>query len=193
GKAWEVETTAEFSGEVIVLISYGITGLKPEQELNLKLMILEGEKWVDITSWVDVENKVVCGKTSHLGLFAVMLELPRVTLDIDPDTLNLKSNGKWITAYIELSGAWNVGDIDPTSVKLNENFLREGPIEIGDHDGDGIPNLMVKFSRRTVKESLGVGEVEMKVSGNINAPPLLVIPFEGKDTIRTIKPGRGPK
>ncbi len=45
--------------------------------------------------------------------------VPRlVSLDVDPDTLNLKSQGKWVTAYIEAENA-SVTDIDPYSLRLN--------------------------------------------------------------------------
>jgi hypothetical protein len=39
-------------------------------------------------------------------------------IDIDPDTLNLKSKIKWVTAYIELPGGYDVADIDVGTVKL---------------------------------------------------------------------------
>ncbi len=42
-------------------------------------------------------------------------------VDIDPDTLNLDSKGKWITAYIEMSGGYDVRLIDKSTILLNDN------------------------------------------------------------------------
>jgi len=79
------------------------------------------------------------------------IETVHATIDIDPDTLNLRSRGKWITCYVELPEGYNVSDIDVTSVMLNDTV----PVclkahAIGDYDEDGIPDLMVKFGRAEV-------------------------------------------
>ena len=83
--------------------------------------------------------------------------LIRPTIDIDPDTLNLIGNGKWVTAYIELPENYYPDEIDISSIQL-EGFLPvdpAGPTEIGDYDVDGVPDLMVKFDRAAVQEYLG--------------------------------------
>lgn len=112
------------------------------------------------------------------------------TLDFDPDTLNLKSKGKYITAYIELPAEYNVADIDVNTVLLNEIVAAENsPTAIGDHDGDGITDLMVKFPRDAVQASLGevAGElVDVTVSGSLTDDTS----FEGVDTIRVILKGK---
>ncbi len=41
------------------------------------------------------------------------------TIDVDPDTLNLRSNGEWITAYITLPLGYGMTDIDSDTVKLD--------------------------------------------------------------------------
>jgi hypothetical protein len=74
------------------------------------------------------------------------------TLDIDPDTLSLRSRGRWITAYLELSGGKGVTDIDVGTLLLNGTIPAEiWPTSIGDYDEDGIPDLMVKFNRSRVQ------------------------------------------
>lgn len=111
------------------------------------------------------------------------------TIDIDPDTLNLKSQGKWITCYIELpiesSLTYNVRDIDIGSILLNEEIPAETwPTNIGDYDGDGVEDLMVKFDRADVGAILEPGDnVEISITGRVNG-----VPFEGKDYIRVIAP-----
>jgi hypothetical protein len=68
------------------------------------------------------------------------------------------------------------------------------PVEIGDYDEDGIPDLMAKFSRASVVEWLGIVdyseepgksfEVTLKISGRVKNTL-----FEGYDTIRILTEG----
>ena len=115
-------------------------------------------------------------------LYALKIPVVGVTLRIDPNTLNLNSKGKWITAYIELPESYNVRDIDASTVKLNGLVSAElHPTEIGDYDGDNIPDLMVKFDRTSIIGSLNIGEATLTITGEVNG-----IPFEGSDIIRVI-------
>ncbi len=114
--------------------------------------------------------------------------IARATIDFDPDTLNLKSKGKWVTAYIELPNAYDVDEIDISTVRLNDTVLALAhPTQVGDYDSDGVADLMVKFDRSDVQSILEPGdEVEVTVSGQlINGTP-----FEGTDTIRVIEKGK---
>jgi PKD repeat protein len=74
------------------------------------------------------------------------------TIDFDPDTLNLKSKGEWVTAYIEFPEGYDVADINVSSILLNGTISVDpnASTAIGDYDGDGIPDLMVKFDRAEV-------------------------------------------
>jgi hypothetical protein len=105
------------------------------------------------------------------------------TIDINPDTLNVKSNGEWITAYIELPEGYDVADIDVSTILLEDEIPAEAyPTGIGDYDYDGIADLMVKFDRSVVQEILEPGEeVEITVTGEVAGTP-----FEGSDTIIVI-------
>lgn len=110
------------------------------------------------------------------------------TIDIDPNTLNLYSKGRWITVYIELPENYNVSDINASTVKLNGKIPAEShPTEIGDHDTDGIPDLMVKFDRQELIATLGSGEISITITGFANG-----ILFEGNHTIRTKSPSAKP-
>lgn len=113
-------------------------------------------------------------------------ELPssvEATADVDPDTLNLKSNGEWITAYITLPEGYSVEDIDVASVELIHNDFALAA-DWGEVQ-DGV--LMVKFDRATLRNYLGEVDVDdgdrfydirLTVRGNI-AGRL----FIGSDTI----------
>ena len=105
------------------------------------------------------------------------------TIDFDPAELNLKSKGTYVTVFIELPRGYHVGQIDVSSIMLNEVVpALTKPTEVGDYDGDGIPDLMVKFDRAAVQEILQVGEqVEVTITGKAAG-----VTFQGADTIRVL-------
>lgn len=114
----------------------------------------------------------------------ILVPMP-ATIDFDPDTLNLKSEGKYVTVYIELPDCdIGVNDIVITTVELNGIPALETPTpEIGDHDGDTIPDLMVKFDREAVQNLLMPGDpVIITISGSCGDGIL----FEGTETTRVI-------
>ncbi|UCH31912.1 MAG: hypothetical protein JSV05_00465 [Candidatus Bathyarchaeota archaeon] len=119
--------------------------------------------------------------------------VPRIVaiLDIDPDTLNLRSQGSWITVYIELPNGHEVSDINVSTVLLNDTIPAEShPMDVEDHDEDNITDLMVKFNRADVidfiSNSLASTEkfqiVTLTVTGTLSTLPQ----FEGSDEIRII-------
>lgn len=107
-----------------------------------------------------------------------------LTVEISPKTLNLKSNGKWVTVIITFPEDISADDVDIESLELevdgksiSANWTRAG---------EGV--MMVKFSRDELKEIVdGLGEVEIQVSGDLVGGGS----FEGFDTIRVINPGKG--
>jgi parallel beta-helix repeat protein len=107
-------------------------------------------------------------------------------VDIDPDTLNLKSQGQDITGYIELPPGFDVGQIDVSTVLLNGQVPAQlHPVEVGDYDGDGIADLMVKFDRAATCAIVEVGDaVQITVAGQLSDGT----EFEGCDKIRVIAP-----
>lgn len=153
----------------------------------------EGEFY---TSWIDgVQLEESVTVSPFHTTFPSCPRILSATIDIDPDTLNLKSKGKFITCYIELPEDYYVEDIDRDSVALteiNDDLLDPplytvGPSEIGDYDEDGIPDLMVKFDREELIAVLGVGdEVEIKATGKLINGTL----FKGSDTIKVIDKGK---
>jgi len=101
------------------------------------------------------------------------------TVNIDPNTLNLKSRGKWITAYIELPEDYGDESINFSTILLN-NVLPAVRVKAS----------MVKFDRADVIKYI-IDSVDMTgrfmtitltVTGELNDGTL----FEGHDEIRII-------
>lgn len=134
------------------------------------------------TSWsYDAQREIVEVTVTHESAAEIVLEWGvHATVDIKPDTLNLKSKSKRITAYIELPEGYNVDDVDIYTVTLNNTGQAElHPAKIGDYDNDGVLDLMVKFDRVLVVDLLSVGEATLTITGEVAGTP-----FQGSDTIR---------
>jgi len=119
------------------------------------------------------------------------------TLDVDPTSLNLRSEGKWITAYIELPEGYDVNDLNVSTIMLNGTVLAElSPIAIGDYDNDTIPDLMVKFNKTedisyilaNVNMTELIEERFMTLALTITGKLYDRTPFQGSDTIKIILP-----
>jgi len=104
----------------------------------------------------------------------------RAIIDIDPNTLNLQSKGKWITCYIWLPKDYDVADVDPDTILLNGQV---GPDWSWIDEDEQM--LMAKLPRSQVQEILEPGEVELTVTGEL----VDRTKFEGSDTIRVIDKG----
>ncbi|MEW5759566.1 MAG: PQQ-binding-like beta-propeller repeat protein [Candidatus Thermoplasmatota archaeon] len=115
----------------------------------------------------------------------------KAVINFDPDTLNLKSKGKWVTVYIEFPYGYDVSQINISTVVLNDIVYAENNTkydfvslpEIKDRDGNGLVEFMVKFDRAMVQDILSPGDnVEIKTIGYLFDG----LPFGGKDWIRVI-------
>jgi len=108
-----------------------------------------------------------------------------LTVEIHPETLNLKSNGRWITCLIRPPAGYDVEDIDVDTVVL---CYGDEEVEVDRWNIEGNA-LMVKFDRSEVAEILAGAEneeVELTIKAKVNGKT-----FEGSDTIRVISPGKG--
>jgi hypothetical protein len=136
---------------------------------------------------------VMCFSAIVLVVFQVVGQYGRAyvieaTVDIKPETLNLNTHGKWITAYIELPDGYNASDINTASILLENMF----GVARSSMEGRA---LMVKFETDRVTEYLWDrllhmggyrAHVDLTVQGQLRDST----PFGGKDTITIMDPTR---
>jgi len=119
---------------------------------------------------------------AHAFLLKPILPAIEAEIDINPSMLNLQSKGKWITCHIRLGEDYNVVDIDPNTVLLEEQIAAD-LIKL---EGQA---AMAKFSSSSLQEMLAdldtLGEVELLVTGEL----IDGTKFEGTDTIKVIDKG----
>lgn len=106
----------------------------------------------------------------------VELRTIEARIEIHPETLNLKSNGKWVTCIIELPDYLDESDIDPSTVLLEGIITAQKPVLTGH-------SLNVKFDRSELEDLLTSGKgIVLTVSGRLwNG-----MAFQGTDSIDAI-------
>ena len=101
---------------------------------------------------------------------------------IVPRTINLASKGKSITCYIWLPEDYNVTDIDPNSIVL-ENGIEPDEFSVKEERQVAV----LSFSREDVQAILDIGETELTITGRLTDGNI----FEGTDTIKVIDKSSG--
>ena len=134
----------------------------------------------------DCEEKYNCRADYEMCMMPVEEEV--ITADCDPDTLNLKSNGNYVTCYLSSTYENGVEDIDQTSLWLHlADTTSSLPALFSAIEED---MLMVKFSRPALIAAIAETalplprDVELMVSGDQDAGDS----FEAMDTITAINP-----
>jgi len=131
-------------------------------------------------AWAENELGVV-GRNSDVSFNVRVTEL---SVDVNPDTLNFRSNGRWITVRITPPSGRTADQIDIDTLMLWVDG--EGIPALWGNVQDGV--LMAKFDRASLQEIVVEGEsVEIRVTGEYTDGT----GFEGYDTIRVINPGKG--
>ena len=113
-------------------------------------------------------------------------------VDVDPDTLNTRLIGSGmrnVTVSIELPAGTNVAGAAAGSLRLFADgtpiAAQTTPFSVGDTDGDGAPDLKVRFSREALVAALAgyPGNVEVTVVGYLADGQV----FVGSDVVRVLR------
>lgn len=140
----------------------------------------------------EVEDFLVTDRFKVQGLALTIIPevIVEVAVDIDPHTLNLQSEGKWINCHIWLPEDYNVADVNAYSVFLEFPEDEIGAEWIWANEQKRV--LMTKFSRLAVQQVLSdmndvldTGQAELTVTGELMDGTR----FEGADTIKVIDKG----
>ena len=142
---YEINTSAEFSGQVHICITYEDTNLPLFREQRYRLLhwvpgefgVVEAH-WVDITDpgYPDTTANIICGTTSSFSLFAIgsILDTDEDGLfDMDEEELGTDPNDP---------DSDDDGLSDGAEVELQDTFFGACPSPlIADSDGDGLDDL----------------------------------------------------
>jgi sugar lactone lactonase YvrE len=106
------------------------------------------------------------------------------TVACAPSVVNLASRAPWLTVYLE-SDEFDLGDLDLSSVRLAGSVPPAGKFAVvGDHDRDGVPDLMLKFGRPALDPLLRPGTNRLELSGRLRSGA----PFSGAADLTVIDP-----
>ena len=114
-------------------------------------------------------------------------KLINADVEAQPKTLNLKSNGKYITATIKLASK-DDSLVNAASIRMNINgvtiFAQSAPMEAGDLGRDANGKLTVKFDRQQVINALAGlnGSIPFSITGYLQDGRT----FTGKDSFKVI-------
>jgi hypothetical protein len=129
-------------------------------------------------------NDEAADRAGRAYVFSVQPSVLETTIDLDPNAINLKSHAPWLTAYIEPSG-FDPSSIDLSTLRLAGSVPAVSKFAIvGDHNRNGMPDLMVKFSRIALDPLLTPGMVDLEVTGSLVTGEN----FTGSDEVRVIDP-----
>ena len=108
------------------------------------------------------------------------------SMELNPDTLNEESRGKYVTAYLEFNEDIDVYQIYMNGVGLILNghmilWAQPKDITFTDFNENGIDDLTIKFDRQSVLESIRTGDVELSVIGLVDNQI-----FQESDMVRVI-------
>ncbi len=152
---------------------------------------LGGDGIVDILCVIDGFNR------DNYPLMSPWTNAITAAVEVEPNALNLRSGGGWITAYIELTEGYNasyinvftilLGDTVPAVADPKYDFVTNSGEYLTDRDGDGFLERMVKFDKAMVTEyitdvlGMEYGNLTLAITGQVAGTS-----FNGLCTIKVL-------
>jgi hypothetical protein len=124
-------------------------------------------------------NPRVIGGRIDMGAYEYVLPI-LANIRIIPRTISLASSGKWIATFLWLPEDYDVADIDPNSILL-ENEIEPERFLVNEEQ----QVAMVRFNQSEVQGILDAGEVELTITGQLTDKIL----FEATDVIKAVDGG----
>lgn len=111
------------------------------------------------------------------------------SIQITPRTLNIKSNGRWITGKLKLPNTIDIQNINVSSIMLNETIPVELMPTFTEEENESEFDLVIKFGRQKVIEMISknclpnkFATVILTVTGKLTNGTS----FRGSDTIKIL-------
>ena len=126
---YDVTTTALFSGTVHVCVNDGAVTFGGT---DLHLLHFENGSWVDVTTTVDSSAHVICGTTTSLSPFAVVVRLDQTPPVANPVPTTAANATGWYNAPVTVN--WNWTDtgtgVDSSHCTTSSTSSGEGSITV---------------------------------------------------------------
>jgi DNA-binding beta-propeller fold protein YncE len=165
-----ITSTYEFRFVISIQVGENPEGLAFDKTTGLLLVVNSGDNTVSFFN----ASGISAGPATAL-------------CDIDPNSINPSSKGKYINAFLQFPTFLHPQDVVLSTVRLNAqngSVPAETTASFLDHNGDGITEIQVRFDRTAVQNLLPVGfPVPVSVTGTIDGRT-----FAGYDSIKVLRP-----
>jgi probable HAF family extracellular repeat protein len=143
---------------------------------------LERAKAINNNGWIVGRGRNPAGEYHAYLLVPKDVPIIKANVDFVPKVLNLQSKGKWITSYIWLPKEYDVADIEPNSIFLEDEIK---PDEFSVDEQQQVATAV--FNREEVQTILEVGDIDLTITGRLTDGTL----FQAADKIKVVdKTGR---